>query len=176
MIEGKKIYLSSVSKDSIEAFRLWRNDPNLRKYFREYREISDLMQEKWYKRINETDKQVDFEIRTQNSDKLIGHCGLYYISWTNRVAEFGIYIGDHGYRSGGFGSDALRTLIEYGFNQLNLNRIWCEVYSNNNALDIYKHIGFVEEGLLRQSYYDDGVYWDSHILGLLKEDWKTNEQ
>ena len=72
------------------------------------------------------------------------------------------------YRSGGYGSDALRTLIKYGFNDLNLNKIWCEVYTNNDALDIYRHIGFKDEGLIRQHYFNDGKYWDSNLLSLLR--------
>ena len=52
-----------------------------------------------------------------------------------------------------------------------MNRIWCEVYSNNDALQIYKHLGFKEEGVLRQNYYSEGEYWDSHILSMLKEEY-----
>ena len=66
---------------------------------------------------------------------------------------------------------SLRTLIKYGFEELNMNRIWCEVYSNNDALHIYKHLDFVEEGVLRQNYYAEGKYWDSHILSMLKEEY-----
>ena len=87
------------------------------------------------------------------------------------TGEFGIYIGDDDYRNGGFGSDALRTLIKYGFEDLNLNRIWCEVYDNNAALEVYKHIGFIYEGKMRENYYHEGQYWDSHILGMLKKEY-----
>ena len=106
---------------------------------------------------------------------MIGSCGLTYINWVYRTAEFSITIGNKSYRSGGFGSDTLRTLIKYGFEELNLNRIWCEVYSNNAAIDIYKHIGFVEEGILRQNYYNEGRYWDSHIMSMLREEYLGEE-
>jgi UDP-4-amino-4,6-dideoxy-N-acetyl-beta-L-altrosamine N-acetyltransferase len=173
-IIGKKVTLSAVNKESIEQFRKWRNRPELRKYFREYKELSKEMQERWFesKVLGDTD-QVNFEIRDKKTSKLIGHCGLYYISWVHRHAEFGIYIGDDSYRGGGYGSDALRVLIKYGFDDLNLNRIWCEVYDNNDALKMYEHIGFVREGVFRQSYYNEGRYWDAHILALLKEEFKT---
>ena len=104
--------------------------------------------------------------------KLLGHCGLYYIDWIHRFGEFGIYIGDDDFRSGGYGSDALRTLIGYGFNDLNLNKIWCEVYDNNDALKVYEHIGFVYEGKMRQNYFNEGKYWDAHILSMLKEEYE----
>ena len=65
----------------------------------------------------------------------------------------------------------LRTIMKYGFNDLNLNRIWCEVYSNNAAIDIYEKVGFVREGTLRQNVFKDGEYLDSTILSILKHEY-----
>lgn len=171
MIEGKKILLESVDSSHVEQFRRWRNNPNLRKYFREHREITDLMQKKWFEKINGDPNQVNFSIKDKKTGKLIGHCGLYYINWINRTGEFGIYIGDQAYREGGYGSDSLRCLIRYGFNDINLNKIWCEVYDNNTSIDVYKHLGFAFEGTMRENYYNEGRYWDSHILSLLRREW-----
>lgn len=174
MLEGKKTILTAVEEGSLEQFRHWRNNPELRKYFREYREISETMQQAWYQKILTDNGQVNFEIRHKKDNTLLGHCGLYYINWIHRHAEFGIYIGKQDYRSGGFGSDALRTLIKYGFYDLNLNKIWCEVYSNNDALAVYKHIGFKHEGTLRQSYYSEGKFWDADLLSMLREEYIKN--
>ena len=51
MIVGKKIILEGVTEKDIEQLRIWRNEPKLRKYFREYREINDKMQENWFSKI-----------------------------------------------------------------------------------------------------------------------------
>jgi len=176
MIVGKKIELAKVERQSIEQLREWRNNPELRKYFREHREINKENQRKWYEDVVlNSSTSYNFEIKTQedstNKTKLIGHCGLHYINWVSKTGEFGIYIGDINYRKGGFGSDALRTLIRYGFEQLNLNRIWCEAYSNNEAIEIYRHIGFKDEGVLRQTVFKNGEYLDSYVLGMLKSDY-----
>ena len=176
MLKGKKTLLTAVSRDSLKQFMDWRNQPELRKYFREHKELNEDMQNSWYEnRVLKDPNQVNFEIRTKKDNNLIGHCGLYYISWIHRHAEFGIYVGDEKYRNGGYGSDALRTLIKYGFEDLNLNKIWCEVYSNNAALSVYERLGFVMEGVQRQHYFNEGKYWDSKILSMLKEEWTTNE-
>ena len=112
MLKGKKVYLSPVEKSSLEQMRNWRNEPELRKYFREYREINTDMQLKWYEtKVLSDPNQVNFEIHNSENNELIGHCGLYYINWIHRHAEFGIYVGDYNFRSGGYGSDALRVLI-----------------------------------------------------------------
>ena len=198
MIEGKKVYLKAVERKNLEQLRLWRNEEWLRKYFREYREITESMQKAWYENnVAQNDKFVNFEIWakrtaadqiriikefgapaqpirvTDNSrDSLIGMCGLYYINFVNRTSEFAIYIGDVRFSRMGYGSDALRTLLKYGFEEMNLHRIWCEVYDGNGAIELYKKLGFVQEGTLRQHTYSGGKYMDSHILGLLKEDWE----
>lgn len=176
MLSGKKVYLTTVEEENLEQMRKWRNEPGLRRYFREYREISRTMQKKWFEKINNDNNQVNFEIHDASSGKIIGHCGLYYINWVSRTGEFGIYIGDKEYRSGGYGSDTLRTLVKYGFEDLNLNRIWCEVYDNNSSIEVYKHLGFKMEGTLRQNYYNEGRYWDSHVLGMLKSEYESNKE
>lgn len=173
MVKGKKVILESVDSVHLEQFRIWRNNPDLRKYFREYREISDEMQKKWFEKITTDQNQVNFSIKDKKTKKLIGHCGLYYINWRSRHGEFGIYLGDASFRGGGFGSDALRQLCRYGFHELNLNKIWCEVYSNNASLEMYRHIGFVDEGILRENYYCDGKYWDSYVLSMLKREYES---
>ena len=171
MLKGDKVYLCSVSDTNLEQLRTWRNRPDLRKYFREYEEISEEKQQKWFAKTNSDKNQVNFEIHDQQTNKLIGDCGLYHIHWAYSTAEFGIFLGDDDYRSKGCGSDALRILIRYGFDNLNLNRIWCEVYDNNPSIELYKYLGFQYEGTMKEHYYDDGRYWDSHLLGMLKSDY-----
>ena len=103
-LTGSKVCLTAVNKESIEQLREWRNRPDLRKYFREHRELSKDMQEKWFEsRVLGDPNQINFEIHEKEADKLIGHCGLYYINWVHRHAEFGIYIGDDSFRGGGYG-------------------------------------------------------------------------
>jgi UDP-4-amino-4,6-dideoxy-N-acetyl-beta-L-altrosamine N-acetyltransferase len=173
MIHGKKIYLTSIDKDNLNTLREWRNNPELRQYFREHRELSMDMQTNWYvNKVLGDPNQYNFEIHDNESKKLIGHCGLYYINWISKSAEFGIYIGDFSFRNGGYGSDSLRTLIDYGFNQLNMNRIWAEVYSNNDAIKVYTKIGFKIEGVLRQNVFKNGEYFDSTIISLLKSEYE----
>lgn len=180
MIEGEKVYLRAVERKNLETLRKWRNQEWLRKYFREYREITEHMQEKWYENIvAQNDKFVNFEILAKvaeyngrkESDVLVGMCGLYYIDWKNKSAEFTIYIAKEYMRRKGFGSDALKTLLKYGFDEMNLNRIWCEVFDNNEAIKIYSKLGFVKEGYLRQTNFSDGCYCNSYIMGMIKQDY-----
>ena len=174
MIIGKKCYLTAVNPESNEQLRKWRNTPELRQYFRQHREITKPSQSAWYeRRVHNNQTQYDFEIHDAETGKFIGHCGLYYVDWVARKAEFSIYIGDSKFRGKGIGSDALRTLIKYGFEDLNLNKIWCEVYTNNTSVKIYRKIGFIDEGILRQNAFKNGEYVDGLILSMLRSEWQA---
>lgn len=175
MLKGEKIILKAISLDSLEQLMNWRNQPEIRKYSREHRQINLEMQNRWYQeKVLNDDSQINFEIREGARDRLVGHCSLGNIDWVHRHAEFGIYIGDLDYHGGGYASDALRTLIEYGFNTLNLNKIWGEVHGYNNAIDKFKHIGFKEDGVLREHHYSDGNFHDSRIVSILREEYEKN--
>ncbi len=181
MIFGEKTYLIPVSRQSLEKLRKWRNTPEIRKYFREHREISAEMQEKWYEeRVLSNPNQYDFEIHATHGGvgpgALLGHCGLNYVDWVNRRAEFTIYIGNNTYKGRGCGKDALSTLLKYGFNTLNLNKIQCEVFTNNEgAIGLYRNLGFTEEGIMREHHYDNGEYIDSMIMSMLKSEWEQKD-
>jgi hypothetical protein len=180
MITGKKVLLSGVEEEHLPILLKWRNNPEFRKYYREYRVLTIEDKKNWWKsKICNDDTWQFFVVKPLDKDFVIGSIGLTYIHPIYKTAEFSITIGHERYRGGGYGSDALRTLVKYGFEQLNLNRIWCEVYSNNDAIGIYRHIGFKDEGKLRQTVFKNGEYLDSYVLGMLKSDYddlKSNEK
>ena len=72
----------------------------------------------------------------------------------------------------GYGTEAMRTMCRYGFEELNLNRIWLRVYDTNpRARKAYEKAGFVYEGTFRQAEYKHGRYIDVHVMSILKSDW-----
>ena len=74
-----------------------------------------------------------FSIIELSSGKLIGACGLLYTNWIIRSSDFSFYIGkDRKYIDEEYAIDASQTLIEYGFKDLNLNKIWMELYEFDN--------------------------------------------
>jgi len=183
MLKGEKVYLEVVDRDNIEWMRLQRNKPEMRKYFREWKDISKDKQEKWYSAIgnNTADNHVYFEIHVDENwaiatprhiaKELVGCCGLHYIDWRLRSAEFGVFLSEEA-RGLGFGKDALTTLFNYGFKEMNLHKIWAEVYTNNAALDVYtKGLGMKVDGQLRHSQFTDGKYVDSTMISVLEDEW-----
>lgn len=175
MIKGTTVGLRAVEKDDLTLFRDWRNIVDFRKNFREVRELSLTDQEKWFESLQAT-RHINFmfTIVDLQSQKPIGAAGLLYINWINRSADFSFYIGENEayIDSEGKAEEAAQLLIRYGFDNLNLNKIWMELYEFDQMKIKFftERFGFKQDGLLRQNCFEGGRYWDSLIISLLHED------
>jgi len=175
MIRGHKVGLRAVEREDLETLRDWRNIPEFRRNFREVRELNMANQEKWFESscVNNPNDFM-FVIEDLDTNEIIGAAGLLYINWIIRAADFSFYIGrDKEYVDDkGFALEAVQLLIDYGFNTLNLNKIWMELYEYDVAkLSFFKEeFLFKEDGILRQNCYEDGRYWNSVLISLLKTD------
>jgi len=172
MIKGKKVGLRAVEKEDLPFLRDWRNIPEFRKHFREVRELSLTDQEAWFDSLQKT-KHINymFAIVDLDSKKTIGAAGLLYINWIIRSADFSFYIGDENKYIGddGIANEAAQLLIDYGFKNLNLHKIWMELYEfDKQKLDFFiNDFDFKKDGLLRDNCFEGGRYWNSYILSLV---------
>ena len=174
MIKGKSVGLRAVEKEDLHLFRDWRNIVNFRKNFREVRELSLADQDEWFESLQKT-KHINYmftivDLKTNNP---IGAAGLLYINWNIRSADFSFYIGrDEVYIDNkGVAKEAAQLLIDYGFNNLNLHKIWMELYEFDNLkIDFFtEEFDFKQDGLLRDNCFENGKYWDSYIISLIKK-------
>lgn len=181
MLKGDKVILDAIEPEDLEWMRYHRNNPELRKYFREWRDISLDRQFKWYEKdgSNENHSHVYFKIMEYHDkkpgerwdrDKIVGVCGLTNIHWTARRAELSVYISP-AIMGKGIAKEALTLMYDYAFNEVNLHNIMAEVYDNNKALGFYKHLGMKEDGVVRHTYFSEGKYGNSIMLSLLEEEW-----
>jgi len=187
MLIGEKVILEEIDPMNIEQLRQWRNTPEIRQWFREYRDITKDMQNKWYEeRGNNTNpdhiyfqimsKDTECITETSRIDKryIIGCTGLLYINWRLRSAEFSLYLGKD--RGQGKGKEALSLLCDYGFRELNLHKIWAEVYDGNSSINLYHKIGFKDEGILRDNCFHNGKYSNSIHLSYLEDEWRQKQK
>jgi diamine N-acetyltransferase len=85
----------------------------------------------------------------------------------------GIFIGEKNQWSQGYGREAIGLLLGYGFNELNLHRIYLRVdASNTQGIRCYIHCGFVEEGRLRDNTYHQGQFEDQLIMSVLRPEYQ----
>ena len=173
MINGKKVGLRAVEKQDLPILRDWRNIVEFRKNFREVRELSLTDQEAWLDHLQNT-KHINymFIIVDLDTQKPIGAAGLLYINWIIRSADFSFYIGDQDKYIGddGIAKEAAKLLIDYGFNNLNLHKIWMELYEfDKQKIEFFtKEFNFEQDALLRDNCFEGGKYWNSYIISLIK--------
>lgn len=113
----------------------------------------------------------NFAIEAIENKEYIGGCGINKVNWQTRVAELGIMIGNKEYWGKGYGTDAIKVLIKFMFEEMNINKISLGVYSfNKRAIRCYEKCGFKVEGVLKQEVYTGGKYYDKILMALFKED------
>jgi RimJ/RimL family protein N-acetyltransferase len=104
--------------------------------------------------------------------KYIGECGLMGMGNPHGTAELGIRIGDREYWGRGYGRDAVRLLLRYGFHYLGLRRIALTTHAKNlRAIRCYLACGFVEEGHPRKAIWLEGEYADLVNMAILRDEW-----
>lgn len=170
MIEGKVVGLRAIEVEDLPLLLQWRNKPEFRKYFREYRELGIENQNIWYnQKVLSDDCTRMFAIADLDTGELLGACGLCYIDWINRCADFSIYIGKNDlYIDSVYANDAAKVLIKYGFEELNLHRLWTEIYSIDEKKKVFfKELGFVHEAIHHQTHWTGGEWVDSWYYRLL---------
>lgn len=165
---SKQVSLTALEEKDLEKLRDWRNLPHMRKSAREYRLLNMIIQKNWFKSIHENDppKEIMFGIISKNS--LIGVTGLTYIDWKNRHAEISIYMAKPGWQKTKLAKEVLELVMKYGFNELNLHRLWAEIFltTSENVL-LFKTLNFKLEGTLRQKLWRDGKWWNSVVYSKL---------
>ncbi len=105
------------------------------------------------------------------TDQLLGNCTLDRQDHVNGTAVIGIFIGDKRYWSRGYGSEALRLLLDYGFNVLNLHSVMLEVFAyNRRAIACYRKVGFREIGRWRESKLIGGRRYDRVLMDIVRSE------
>lgn len=127
----------------------------------------------WYPRMLR-DEKAGAEFAIVVDDQVVGRCSLFAINTYAQHAEYGIALRPD--QTGrGYGTDAGRALLEFGFERRNLNRIHLQaVATNAPALASYRKLGFVEEGRQREHAWVRGRFVDMVSMGLLRSEWRRD--
>jgi len=106
-----------------------------------------------------------------DGDILIGHIDLHDVDHHSRHAFLGICIGDGEHRGKGYGTEAIRLVLDYGFNTVNLHNIMLSVHADNYAgIACYKKVGFKEAGRRREWLFKNGKYIDVVYMDILERE------
>lgn len=171
MLEGERVVLRPIQSsdrerlyglvETIEVLALASNDPPLPVSLEEV----EARDRKWAEEPHPDAAWFAIDV----DGELIGMCGLHAIDHYHQRAEVGIRLGKP-YRSKGFGQDAVRTLVDYGFRHLNLAKISLRVLADDErAVGAYRKVGFEEEGRLRSHTWSAGERRDELMMALLRD-------
>ena len=173
-LEGERIDLVPQNSKWIPLFAKWQNNERVRHYARFSMPTTAEDIKKWFEPRSEGGPRegVFFTIYHKGDKRPIGSMGLFRINWIYRNAWIMGIIGEPEYWGKGIIGEAAKLLINYGFTELNLHKIYAGVFNpNKRSLRAAEKLGFKQESLLKEDMYVDGVYVDTYQFGLFKRDW-----
>jgi|WetSurMetagenome_2_1015567.scaffolds.fasta_scaffold656669_2 diamine N-acetyltransferase len=174
MLRGKRIVLRAARKKDAKCLVEFMNDGEVTLGICQYLPVSDIEEEAWLADmlIRRKDSDIFFVICLKNG-KIIGSCGLHKVNHKDQNAELTVVIGKKDMWGKGYGVETGKLLIEYAFNQLNLQRLYTGAYAfNKKSLVFLKKLGFIREGRQRKAIYKNGGFHDTLLFGLLKEEYE----
>src|SRR5664280_1211747 len=160
MIHVNDITLRPMEMKDVEALYIFRNDWTVIQHLGGFSSgYSRRELEEWLNRHSNRSDEVIWCIAESDGDRCIGHVGLYKIDFRVRKAEFAIVIGFPDRWSKGLGTKITTAVIDWGFAELNLNKVELSVLATNTrAIRLYESLGFDSEGVLKDEQFRAGKY------------------
>jgi RimJ/RimL family protein N-acetyltransferase len=167
MYLGKRVRLRAFEREDAERYRSFVNDAEIARLVDRAKPVTALEHTRWYESLVASENVAAFAVEARRGGRFLGLVWLYDINWRHRRAEVRILIGERRAWGGGFGTDALRTLVEVGFGPFNLEKLWADVLATNpRAVGAFEAAGFVREGLLKGDRVENGARVDVVRLGV----------
>jgi RimJ/RimL family protein N-acetyltransferase len=160
--------LRPLEEKDLEWVARERNNPEIRKWFRQPDLLSNLHQSLWF---STTDMKS--YVAVDDDGHNIGVLSLSHLDNIARKCEFSIMILPE-YQDKGLGKQALAELLLHAFYDLNMRQVYSDVFVDNPALPKYKFWGFTEYGRLPEWYFKNGKYIDSVIISITKDEYDNS--
>lgn len=175
MIQGERVRLRALEEEDAEDCWRWFNNWDVVRNLESRYPLSRPAEREIVERLMKPQPNDKvFAIETLDGGLYLGNVGLHRISWEDRRATFGIFIGEKAYWGKGYGTDATRAVLRFAFEQMNLNRIDLQVLDDNErGLRCYEKIGFSREGVQRQYRYREGRYVDMVMMSILRQEYEA---
>lgn len=164
----KNIKLIPLSRQHLNLVFEWRNRVDVRKNMYTSHEITKEEHLSWFERINKDTTKRYFIFELDN--KPCGVIGFVEIKTISKSSSWAFYSGDTAIR--GIGSLMEITALDYAFNEMELEKLYCEVLEfNDSVIKFHKKHGFQQEGIFKKHHFSEDKFWDVHRLAIFKNDW-----
>jgi len=166
MIAGHQIILRPFERRHLDVTRTWLNDAENARLLNRACAISEVEHQRWFAGLHDHASRVYLAIERLDNAGHVGNVWLWDIDSRHSKAEVRIVIGDHSVAGRGIGSEAIDLVCRYGFEVLNLHRLYAYVLEiNPRARRAFEKAGFALEGTLRKDRWADDHYVDVFVLG-----------
>lgn len=177
-LSGNRVYLSTLEREHCQ--KLWNDFEYDFEAMTEPLNIgqSIVKADKWFDEIQNDQGSKHIRLGVFLTDgTLIGDIALQDIDWSNRSCTIGLGISKIENRSKGYGQEAVKIILEYGFNNIGLERIAADTLEQNKgAQRSLEKAGFVLEGIERKAVYFAGRRWDRLNYAILREEFNRSSK
>lgn len=180
MLRGTHVVLRAQSKNDLDLLHRWLND--LEHYdtswptYWEFPFSRERLEQILGRESKEREDRRHYIIEAPEG-RPVGYILLQHINWPMAHAELGLMIGEREALDKGYGSDAIRTLLEFAFNQLHLHRVYLRCGAGNErAIRCYEACGFKREGIAREAYWRGGRWEDELTFSILADEFREGER
>ena len=173
ILEADGLYLSNIEFGDLENIKKWRNEQM--SILRQWKPLTDRNQEKYWDIIANSNDSVLLSIIDEN-DRFVGYCGLTNIDYISSRGELSFLL-DTDLDCDNTVHDktllaVLKMLSQYGFGQLNLNKIYTETYVYREGhIKTLESFGLKRDGILRKHVFKNGEYHDSVMHSMLRSEY-----
>ena len=170
-LKGEKVLLRAIELADAGILRQMINDEQIENAVMGYSfPVAEHQQIKWIENL--AGEKGVFRAMIDVDGTAVGTVVLSDIDMKNGTAEIHIKLAGEAERGKGYGTDAVRTVLSYAYDELRLNCISCRIKEDNIASQrLFEKCGFVREGCLRARVYRNGRYFDFYEYSLLKSEY-----
>ena len=162
------ITLRKISIKDLDAYYEWINDKSLVEFNSQFFPVSKKKHAAWFKLLSVKNDIETFSI-VKGKEELIGSCSLRNLDFINKTGELQIRIGNKACLNKGYGTQAIHLLVEYGFLNILLNKIYLHVFDDNiRAIKAYENCKFKKEKLIRNYTIIGGKKKNAYLMSIIK--------
>jgi len=175
MMQGTHVRLRRAALEHTLTRYEWFNDPEFTRLYlgRSAHNFQyKVVEEEVFLAMHSTPASGHFElaVETVGENRYVGNAFFRKINLLDRNAEFGVFIGPQELWGKGLGAETARLMIEYGFKEIGLHRIWLIVFAfNERAIRCFEKCGFKREGVFRDALMSGGKFQDIYCMSILED-------
>jgi RimJ/RimL family protein N-acetyltransferase len=163
------VTLRPLAETDVDSIMTWVNRPEIVGNLAAFSGAAMTRDEElaWIRRTLASADRV-WSVFATDDDRYLGQVGIHQIHARSKVGRLGAVIASAGEMGKGLGSAAIRAALDRGFGELGLHKLWLMVFrTNERGQRLYKRLGFVEEGILREEYFHEGLWHDMVRMSML---------